>query len=346
MQNSPLYRFGYSRDKRPDLRQVNFSITELRNGNIPIGLNVSPGNESDGKQFVDLLNGIMGLLKEDSTIVMDAASDNKNVIDAIRNSGHRHIVRKKMNVTDDKWISNFDKETAVLVDDKQKVWCRKRTFSSSGRTTYMFFSEKLYKDKITSLDSRAQRCVDANEVIRQKKDGTLRISRTAVKRLRNPLLSLFVGIQSKLLSTDDDSFKFVREELSNGREGFFKIESSKELTELDAYQMYRKRDTAEKLIESLKNHIDMGLLRVWSDHSVKGILTICFLAQMMVLMVRFEHTELSRSSTRMIIRSLEKLTLTVIFGAGKRRQRIFSNFEPVNSLVLGAIPPDKSYSEG
>ncbi|MPM81540.1 IS1634 family transposase ISMma20 [bioreactor metagenome] len=139
---------------------------------------------------------------------------------------------------------------------------------------------------------------------------------------------------------------FIRNTLSNGREGFFKLESSAELTECDVFNIYRKRDTVEKLMDSLKNHIDMGPLRVWSDDSVKGILTICFLAQMIVSMIRYEREELSRLSTKTIIRSLEKLTVTVIPGAGKRKERIFSNFEPVNSLILGVKPPPDRVPRG
>ena len=74
--------------------------------------------------------------------------------------------------------------------------------------------------------------------------------------------------------------------------------------------MYREQGTVEKLINSPKNHIDMGPLRVWSDDCVKGILTICFPAQTIISMIRFEHSELSSVSSRNIIRSLEKLTLT------------------------------------
>jgi transposase len=52
-QRSP-YRFGYSRDKRPDLRQVNISVAELRDPiNIPFHLTVEKGNTADSITFLD-----------------------------------------------------------------------------------------------------------------------------------------------------------------------------------------------------------------------------------------------------------------------------------------------------
>lgn len=182
---SSLFSFGYSRDKRPDLRQVNFAVAEISSPvNLPIGLTVSPGNTTDGKQFIELLDSVLPLLKKDSTMIMDAAGDNKDVTDSISGKGMKYVVRKKMNLSDDKWIKEFDKERAVLVDAEQGVWCMKRRFLSSGRTTYLFFSEKLYDDKNRALDRRAQKCVDEYfDVMRKKKDGTLRISDTVLRRI-------------------------------------------------------------------------------------------------------------------------------------------------------------------
>ena len=345
---SSLFSFGYSRDKRPDLRQVNFCIAEIRKPvNIPVHMTVSPGRSPDCVQFIEMIDDLSQFLDEGSTAVMDAAGESKNVTSSITSKGMKYMVRKKMNESDDLWISRFDKNDAISVDTEKKVLCSKKVFGSSGRTNYLFFSEKLYDDKMKALDARAQRCVDEYfDVIRMRDDGSLKVSKTMLRRLRNPLIYCNVNVQTRLFNGEDEMYSFVRERLSNGREGFFKLESSAELTEKEAYTMYRERDTTEKLIDSLKNHIDTGPLRVWSDACVKGILTICFLAQTIVSMIRFEHPELSSLSSKNIIRSLEKLTLTVIRSDRRTKTRIFSNFDPVNSMILGCIPPPGTVSGG
>ena len=334
--HSSLFRFGYSRDKRPDLRQVNIGVVELQDPiNLPFHLVVKEGNSADPVVFLEMMGDIIDELRDNSMCVFDAGADSKHISDMISTKGKRYITRKKLNVSDDPLIKGFNKDAAECVDDKNGVYCRTRTFSSSGRTVYLFLSEKLYEDKMRMLDEKAQRCVDdAKETIKRKKDGTLRISRTVIKRLRNPLISLNVGVQSKLLSSDYESFRYVRKELSNGREGFFKLESSEKLTPSDVLRIYRKRDSIEKLIESLKNQIDMKPLRVWSENSVKGIILLSFLAQVVVSMIRYENPELKTRSTRMIIGSLENLTATYVYDNNSAMRRVYSNFDAVNSLIL------------
>ncbi|MDR1405449.1 MAG: transposase [Candidatus Methanoplasma sp.] len=208
-------------------------------------------------------------------------------------------------------------------------------FGSSGRTVYLFFPEKLYKDKMQALEQKAGKCVqDAKETMKMKADGTLRVSKTVIRRLRNPLISVRVGVQGRFFSDDDDAFEYVRRELSDGREGFFKLECSENLTPSDVLRIYRKRDTVEKLIESLKNQIDLKPLRVRSDNAVHGTLLLCFLAQMIVSMARYEIPEIRSKSAKFIIASLQNLTVTYVYDNRHSLRRIYSNFEPLNSLIL------------
>ena len=189
-----------------------------------------------------------------------------------------------------------------------------------------------------ALNGRAWKCVeDAKETIRRKKDGTLRISRTGIKRIRDPLISLNVGVQGKLLSSDAESFEYVRNALSNRREGSFKLECNENLTPSEVFSIYRRRDTVEKLVDSLKNHIDLKPMRVWSENSVKGTLLLCFLAQVIVSIIRYEMPELKRCSTKFIIDPLKKLTVTYIYDKKQAARRIYSNFEPLNSRILRDI---------
>jgi len=90
-------------------------------------------------------------------------------------------------------------------------------------------------------------------------------------------------------------------------------------------------------MDSLKNHIDLKPMRVWSENSVKGTLLLCFLAQVIVSMVRYEMPELRKRSTRFIIDSLQNLTVTYVHDRKQATRRIYSNFEPLNSRILRDI---------
>ncbi len=86
----------------------------------------------------------------------------------------------------------------------------------------------------------------------------------------------------------------------HGREGFFCIKSSEDLTLQQALQTYRKKDSIEKIFNSMKNEIEIKPVRVWSDDSIYGALIIGFLAQLFISLIRYEIKELKNTSTKFI----------------------------------------------
>ena len=336
--NGPLSAYGYSRDRRPDLEQVNFGVAELRHPiNLPIDLAVDRGNAADPVQFLNIIENVVSHMRPGSMFVFDAGGDSKKNLDRIAEHGMRYVTRKKMNVSDDKRISELRWDEIDIVDEERGLCCVKHTFASSGRTTYLFFSRSLYETKMASVEGRARKCVrDAKDAVLYSKKGNMRISKTVVKKF-NPLLKVSIFVQQAFFDGEDAMFEYAKEMIMNHREGFFKLESSMNLTPTEVYEIYRRKDTVEKLIESLKNHINIKPLRVWSEHSVKGVLLLGFLAQLIVSMMRFENPEIREKSSKFIIRSLEKMTVTHVFDTIGRSKRLFSNFEPLNTTILREI---------
>jgi len=175
---------------------------------------------------------------------------------------------------------------------------------------YFFFSKKLQKEQ---LESRARK------VVRQMKEAkdiqeSIDKNKALPKRFRinNLLIDVDYSIQTKLVElTEDDAVKLLEEKFINGREGFFCLKSSKNLTLTEALLTYRKKDSIEKIFHSLKNEIEIKPLRVWTDNSIYGALIIGFIAQLFVSLIRFEIPELKHMSTKFIKKSLSNLTVTV-----------------------------------
>ena len=86
----------------------------------------------------------------------------------------------------------------------------------------------------------------------------------------------------------DDAIRLLEEKFITGREGFFCLKSSKNLTLIKALLTYRKNDSIEKIFNSLKNEIEIKPLRVWTAKSIYGALIIGFIAQVFVSLIRFE----------------------------------------------------------
>jgi len=123
--------------------------------------------------------------------------------------------------------------------------------------------------------------------------------------------------------------------LSQGVKVFSALFENKDLTLKDALQTYRKKDSVEKIINSLKNEIEIKPLRVGSEHSIYGAMILGFVAQLIISLLRFEHRELKHTSPKFIKISLQNLTVTVEHIKSSRKRFIFSNFNPVSQVILG-----------
>ena len=108
----------------------------------------------------------------------------------------------------------------------------------------------------------------------------------------------------------------------------------KELGDEQALETYRKKDSIEKLINSLKNEIEIKPLRVWTEKSIYGALIIGFMAQLIISLIKYDYKELKSTSVKFIKISLMNLTVTIEFLKNKEKKHIYSNFDPINELIL------------
>ena len=65
--------YGYSRYKRPDLKQFMMDLICTNDGDVPLWMRINSGNESDQKQFVQAMKDFKNQLKFDSWMVANSA---------------------------------------------------------------------------------------------------------------------------------------------------------------------------------------------------------------------------------------------------------------------------------
>ena len=77
-------------------------------------------------------------------------------------------------------------------------------------------------------------------------------------RINNVLIDITYSYQTKLEElNEEEALKLVESAVITGREGFFCIKSNEDLTLEQALQTYRKKDSIEKIMHSLKNEIEI-----------------------------------------------------------------------------------------
>ena len=192
------------------------------------------------------------------------------------------------------------------------------------------------------------------EAVRTYEDGHFRKSDfVTVKRNVLADVEVKVSLQTKF-SFDEGEREGIIEEIMGTRAGIFKLESSEQLTPSEASDKYRARATVEHLIHSLKRVTGLKPLRVWSESSIRGSMMLALLSETAIAMARYEmegntrtieergrrKTVTEKPNTESIVWSLGHLTLTRMIEKGRRKQAIYSNWNPISKEIFGNIRAD------
>ncbi|RPJ64518.1 MAG: IS1634 family transposase [Alphaproteobacteria bacterium] len=336
---SNLGKHGYSRDYRPDKLQITVGVSELKKPtNIPIGITVNRGNVLDLQHFPETYSQVKNKLKKGSLIVFDKGANTVENIKLIQEDEMTYLTSMKLNSSDDKIIENFDTDNAEMVDSEKSIYGIKIVKPNSIK--YFYFSESLQEKqleaKARTILKKLQEAKEIQEIIAKNKKLPKKF------RINNELIEIDYSFRTKLEElSDEEAIELLKSSIINGREGFFCLKSNKNLTLEKALEIYREKDSIEKIFNSLKNELQIKPLRVWSDNSIYGAVLLGFIAQLFISLMRYEFEEIKHRSTKFIKKSLKNLTLTIKFVKNRLRNYIFANFDKINSLIvtkMGTIP--------
>ena len=330
----PLGWHGYSRDHRPDKKQITVGISELSDPiNVPIGMTIQKGNVNDQVHFTETFAQVKNRLRRGSRLVFDQGANRKENLEQIEHAHLKYLTARQINKSDEAtWIKEFDKTKYELVEAQKGIYGVKKVFPS--RINYCFFSEQLYhqqmKSKLKKVERLLNEATEIQKCIEKNKGLPKRY------RINNPLIDCEYSYQTKLaLLSEEEARTILKKASITGREGFFCLVSDISLTLQQALIIYRQKDSIEKIFHSLKNEINIKPLRVWSKESIYGALILGFLAQLIISLIRFDHSKLKHTSPKFIKISLMNLTVTVEFLKSGMKRYIFSNFNPISQVILG-----------
>ena len=253
--------------------QDKFMVAQLVESGLWVLVEVYRGNLNDPSQYADFIPQLMLMLKRGSTITMDNGDAVKSLLCEIK--GMDHLTRVRMNGSDIERIRREIGDTEYVCDG---TICISHRFESSYRHTFPFFSV----DRYITGHLQAER-------------ETPRLQKMAQ--------------DTKDFTKEYDVAKVVRETEREDR-GWFKPESSKRLTPLQALQTYRHRVGIEALISSIKSVVNLKPLRVWSGPSTRGSVLLGMITQLCVSMVRYdlEPETVERRIDGRVVRTGRKLS--------------------------------------
>ena len=344
---SELGATGFPRDYKDQSReQVEFMTAELQQSRIPFFIRAYPGNTSDPAQYRDIMPDLFSMIRKGSWMIMDNGGASGDILDSIVRSGNRYLTRVRMNKSDDKRLAD-EAEGWEFVEDG--ICCLKHTFDYSSRTTYLFFSVKNMMQAYNTAERRVSRMIKA---IRSYDDGKFRKTDfVTVKRNVVAEIDVTVSVQNKFPYEGEEERRALILSLLNCRSGIFKLESSQQLTALEALKKYRARSTVEHLIHSLKRITGIKPLRVWNASSTRASMLLALLSETAMAIARYELETCpkeifrngrkavaeSRPSTESMVWSLSQLTVCRIVEKGRRKQAIYSNRDSISKAVFSNI---------
>jgi hypothetical protein len=333
--------YGYSRDHRPDLKQVVVALACDRQG-FPIAHEVLPGNRAD----VTTLVGMVNILRQRFAIrqcvfVADSGMVSLDNLAALKDAGYGSVVAVKRN--------NLPGMEALLDAPLDSF-----VEASHGL--------KILAGEVDEHDRRLVCCYSAVRAVEQRQIRDARIHRaaSALLGLRASVQAGHIKAPEKIIAraarhltlakanryftyrVTDGRFFFrrrrdviARQEANDGK--YFLLASASNLEPNDIVDAYYTLQEVERAFRDLKDFLKLRPIRHFNDDRVKAHIFVCVLAYLLerALGVRLQQAGLELTARR----ALDQLSTLHMVDArlGNTTVRTVSRPAPQIQAILNAI---------
>lgn len=304
-------RRGYSRDKRPDCKQVVVGLAVTREG-FPLAHEVFAGNRNDSTtvdEMLDALDQRIGL-KPEQTVVVDRGMSSPENLGKIRARGLHYIVARRPGERD-LWRDEFENEEGfepVLREPSPTNPSQKKSnievkLRRTAEATHVLCrsSERQQKDRAIRELQEKRLVADLEKLAQRASKGKGRGSKPeevleSIGRLkeRYPRVARYYAIDYSLGSKQ---FRYRLDEEKRGRaerlDGSYLLQSDR--TDLDAeqvWQIYMLLTRAEAAFRAMKTPLAERPIYHQKELRVEAHIFLCVLAYH--LLVSIEKTLLDQ----------------------------------------------------
>jgi len=372
--DSELVTYGYSRDHRPDTKQVNLELDVSHDGYVPVLYQVLPGNTADITRPLPHLRALLHFLSRPELAERQLrpilVSDCKMVTPEAALACHRHNlfylgplpngtateqVLRSVSAEELATHSLAYRPQRVKADDSnfvpyQGVW-RPFTFEHNGqlvtdRALVVWSAGKQRLDE-QKRKTCLKRLLNSLDTI-QKKLNTLRYKRRAYVEQRlakvqesNPARGL---VDVELKGEDNNlqlTFRINRQRLAAAQALDGRYALATNATHLDADQaltLFKGQDGVEKRIRDVKGPLVVHPLFVRTDRRIEGLVFITLLALLVraILERTCRQRGLALSSQRLFQGFANLQAVDVVWSDGSR-QRLAAELSAFQAAVIHTL---------
>ena len=319
----PLGAHGYSRDHRPDKKQLTYGVSVGMN-KMPTAITIQKGNTQDKKHMNSLTKLCFKILPRESVLIFDCGGNTKKVNEKIRkNEMHYFTLKPKKHGPYLKAIRIFHAEEKTLLTHNNRTYsCVK--INDGDETSYVFFCDELAQDQLRKKGKKFKRALEKGAAMSKK----VKKNKELGQQICEEGLIVIRGVLQSVLAKTQNPF-------INDLEGFFILESSLDLQPEEILRLYKDKDVVEKCIRDLKEGTELRPIRHWSENTVKGYLLIVFLTNAIINLTRLLTTNPLVTNHKLLKKYLMNLTLTVIYPKNGFRIKVISNFSAEMKAMFG-----------
>jgi len=333
-----ILQFGYSRDHRPDCRQVNYSLCVTMNPTVPLFHQAFPGNTVDSKtvketmvRFKDML-GLDGCLVVDRGIVTSA-----NIVEIVDERkldlvGGLRMDKRFRALALKTPLKSFGKAFTVKDEVLQAKEFRIEIGGRDRRCILYYSKDKADRDK-KSRDIRLAKVREEMDAVasslsregrgrRPTRNGVEgRIALLLEKHHCERLIEwrLVGGRGGRRLKWEVNKDALREEEILDGR---YWLVTTLDVSPKEVLEIYRSRDAVERAFRITKETIKIRPIWNRTEEHIKAHLFVCFIAYLLysLLEIQARKSVAGITGTKALdkLRILTKKTGRVFDTAGAR----------------------------
>jgi transposase len=307
--------WGYNRDNE-QLPQVNVCMLFGETSKLPIFQTTYSGSLTDVTTLKTTLQLASGLKLNNLSIVMDKGFSRKDNIDTMLNDdeGIRFLIAlpktlnfvKEQIQSENQSIDTLD-NTIVIGDDIIRGVVHKRPWNDEHDVyAHAFFNaEHAFLERNRLFGNIAKLIEEAHKNPKNPKFTTYFEKYLVIRKNKNKPSGYSVKVKPNAVEKDLQT------------KGWMVLISNHVNSPTKAIEIYRSKDVVEKGFMKLKNCLDLGRLRVHSDHRMQSKLFVGFIALIIMAhihKVMSDNDMYERASLKKMIKTMERLRVQYING--------------------------------
>lgn len=314
-----LARFGYSRDKRRDRRQLALGVVLTRDG-MPVAHLVLPGNTADPAAFREALGYLRDVLGVTRVVLCcDRGMVSERNLEAMREAGLPYIVATR------------------LRGDKRVT---EEVLARAGRYEVVAENLRVKEVHLPEAEDRYIVCLNPQgaEEDRRNREGILahleeKLSGGSAGNLLRGAARRYVRMQGGTVTLD--RAKVVEDARYDGK---WVLRTNTDLPAQEVALAYKGLWQVEQAFRTLKTPLELRPIYHWTEGRIRGHVMVCFLAFVLRQILGKKLTKLGWSgSFTELLAALGRVRATVLRGKGGQTFRLRDEIPSCAMPALHAV---------